>query len=222
MSKKFLHLDRSGLVEQDTVFERDFVNTHPAGPTDKLENDGIYDQISSDDYDYFKQFYPEGLTSHGKNYLYRYFELTKIAHNNQDGFLNSENIARLYIDEKAVPQIWLTEMIFELIRRREYSKQPSRFQSVFAAQNRDELDQWRNLSAVNAESGDIYSVSSVNSYKFDSSLLNLGSFEGKYRGFGDMVKKSARDYWSEKTSDTPVYEVLLEPPVEVEEPVDST
>lgn len=57
---EFLHLDRLNLVEEDTVFELSFSNIHPAGPTEKLDNSGIFPDIGASEMDILENFSMKG------------------------------------------------------------------------------------------------------------------------------------------------------------------
>lgn len=220
MAETFLHLDRLGNVDENTVFELSFSNAHPAGPTHKLDGHGIYEDVGRDDYDFIEQYFEGGLTAHGKNYLYNVFNLSEEALKNPQQFLEPDTIFRL-VDDPTVGNSWVKEIVFELVRRDSYPERPSRFQSVFGARNEEELRQWRTLPAVDADSGDLYRVTPEGHFIGDSSLLDLPEEYPNPFSLSEDLKHRANQYWSGNTTKEPVWEVLLEPAVEIDEFVKS-
>ena len=220
MSNSFLHLDRLGTVDEETVFELDFTNAHQAGPTHKLQGHGIYSDVGKDDYEFMEDHFEDGLSVHGKSYLYKNIAWSREALSNQEQFLEIDRIIKLLLDSR-LDQNWVIEIIFELIRRRSYFNKPSRFQSVFAASSEENLHRWMNLPQVNAESGDIYEVCSDSYFESDASLLSVSESTQDLRQWAEYLKMSADQYWSKEYSDNPVPEVLLEPDFKVEQYVES-
>lgn len=220
MSETFLHLDRIGEVDEDTVFELSFENIHPAGPSHRLDGHGIYSNVGRDDYDFLEQYFPEGLSSHGKNYLYNNIRLSKDVLSNQEQFLEPEFIIRMF-SEIGSNHNWVREMVFELIRQDCYPDRLSRFQSVFAARNEEELQKWMALPAVDADSGDIYEVTAESHLVVDSSFLDLSEEYQTPRDLAIELKGQAQKYWAGNITRNAVQEVLLKPPIEVDSYVNS-
>jgi len=220
MSEQLLHLDRLGEVDEHTVFELSFTNAHPAGPTHKIEGHGIYNDVGQDDYDYMEQYFSGGLTGHGKNYLYNCIDLSKKALSNQEQFLEESTIVNLFYDQQ-VNDDWVREIVFELIRRDRHPERLSRFQSVFGVRTEKELQKWIELPSVNLDSGEVYKVASDNHIAVDASLLNPSHRFEQPIVWAQDLKNRAEQYWSQTNSKNPVSEILLRPPVEVEEHVKS-
>jgi len=213
----FYHLDRMGVIDEDTVFNLEFSNLRQGGPSPKFDNHGIFQGVGQDEYDFIEQYFPEGLTSHGKSYLYRQFDLTRDVLQNQDKYLDSNHIGMLLATPR-LNQDWVKEIVFEGVRRDEHPKQNSRFQSVFGARNIEELQDWVNSVGVNVGEGDIYKIRTNEHFVADASLLDFPSgFSGTQTELAEILKQQADRYWSGESTETPVYEVLLEPPVNVGE-----
>lgn len=215
MTTKFLHLDRIGNLDEEAEFELSFANAHPAGHSQKLSNAGVFPEASPDDYDFFERYYPDGLTAHGKNYLYNSPKRSMYALENRSEFLEPNNILDLFASER-ISDNWAKELVFELVRLEEEIDTFSRFESVFASRNRPELEQWMGFKQVDAEEGNIYSVT-AEEYKIrDMTLLDLsGQYSNGLNQAKDLIDQ-ARMYWSGEESDQPVYEALLKPPVQVQ------
>lgn len=157
-----------------------------------------------------EELYPEGLSSHGVQYL----TATVVANNDvsfPDGFSNEYRAAIAVVDlEGEGKNVFLNpfsvqyERVFELIRLSEFPRSHSRFQAFFAW---DSIDQAHQSPDVNGSDYNIAKVSCPNHSKRDMSLLKFGNF-------GDSVRK-ARKYWTGVSGDSPVYEIVMEPPVEV-------
>lgn len=220
MTECFYHLDRLGELSEDSIFELSFTNAHPAGPTHKLDGHGIYENVGRDDYDTVEEYFPGGLSGHGKNYLYKLFEPSMHLLSNPQKGLDSKRIIELFQNQN-LNNNWVKELVFDLVRRDVAKDELSRFQSVFGAGSMEDLESWMNLPSVNADSGDVYRVQTKSYSVRDATLLDLS---GSYRDpvtMADDLKKQARRYWNGETSSNPVCEVLLEPEVEVVEYVDS-
>ncbi|VVY30221.1 Uncharacterised protein [Escherichia coli] len=110
--------------------------------------------------DFLNQMYPDGLSNHGRNYLYNPGPIMDGGDDNGEG--------------KAL----LIGLVFELVRRSHFPEKPSRYQSLFACEQLNEVKQFRALLAK--ERGDeniltapIYEVLSWEPvHRGDMNLLN--------------------------------------------------
>lgn len=98
------------------------------------------------------------------------------------------------------------ELIFELVRRVNYSECISRFESFFATDFDGMLSMYETISS-NGSNVKIYEVECENYERHDMSLLKRGS--------NLQIDGSADLYWSGKSSEKPLYEYLLKPPVRI-------
>lgn len=98
------------------------------------------------------------------------------------------------------------EIFFEYVRRAYYKNKPSRFQSFFAFNSMEEVVKF--IDKFQYKSGKLWEVECEKSYSADMSLLNIGSSILTY-------SYNAHLYWEGKSSDDPIWEVLLAPPVNI-------
>jgi hypothetical protein len=102
----------------------------------------------------------------------------------------------------------------ETFRREHCTHLPSRYTSVFACRSPDEIAVLRRqfyLPGFEGKRGGIWKIAGRKVFEADMNL-----FKEHYR---DMKTAAAR-YWSQETTDDPLYEYLLEPPVTVLAEVD--
>lgn len=102
------------------------------------------------------------------------------------------------------------ELVFELVRARRFADRPSRFQSVFAFET--ERDAHRFAREWNADEYAVWRVTGERAFRGDMRLVDA-------RDYARTLRR-AHTYWQGRSvSDDPLWEVLLEPPVDVDEPV---
>lgn len=127
------------------------------------------------------KMFPNGVSSFGERY-----------------FLKNSSDPRL--TEPAI------ELVFEYVRRANFPKNPSRFQSVFGFESLSQALEFRDK--FGGGQGTIWEAESKRYFKADMSLLTLGSSIL-------MCSYFANKYWSGKPGSNPFWEILLIPPVKV-------
>ena len=138
--------------------------------------------------DLLKDLYPNGLSSHGLQYLSDRFYWTR------DG--DGTN----YITYTPV-----LEEMFELVRLWKFNNLPSRFTSTFGCISLDDAKHFRDEYCRGA--GNIYLVSVNDFFKGDMKWFYSPSI------VGNIIL--AQKYWSGKATDNPFWEYLLSPPVTI-------
>ena len=132
----------------------------------------------------FKTSFPSGITKHGEIYLFSQIQ------NNQIGSMQ------------------FIEAVFELIRRAEFPEKPSRFQSIYGCETIEEAKAFRDKYPQynGKQSSTIWEVECAKGYKVDMNWLNTGNT------FLDSILL-AKKYWGGVPSLTPMWEILMCPPV---------
>jgi len=105
----------------------------------------------------------------------------------------------------------LCEIIFEYVRQQRYSDQLSRFQSFFAVEATD-IDRLVTILDCNPGQYQVFEVSGDRIEKHDMLLLKGSSFVN--------CSYYANQYWSGGHTESPLYEYLIEPPVNIIRRVD--
>ena len=137
--------------------------------------------------------FPQGLSNHGQRYLINWPVVT-----GQSLLVNGEARTMTYRDAAV-------EIVFELVRRLEFSDRLSRFQSMFACQTEDEL---RRFATQTGSHGTIYEIEADHFQICDVAFLTLGNTISH-------AWLNARGYWSGAASASPLRECLMELPVTV-------
>ena len=182
--KIFYHIDRLNRLENQTTINinNDF---------EQQRFFPIQDVFTKNDLESLtNELYPEGLSEHGKKYLLD----EKIVINGPNG------------PQPVVPHIPIIELVFELVRRLEFSSMPSRLQSIFAWESKEQAENFNQKYCSNK--GYLYSLQSNSFIKKDMNLLFLGGST-----IGSLMY--ARKYWKSECSKNPNWEVLLQPPVTI-------
>jgi hypothetical protein len=126
--------------------------------------------------------FPQGVTSHGERYLLR-------AETPANG-VNS-----------------VIELLFEYVRRSQFPKCPSRFQSIFACKTIEEAEAFKNQHGT--PDSLIWEVEASKGFRVDMKFLTL-------QGSLLILSYNAARYWEGLPSDAnPFWEFLLTPPVKV-------
>ena len=158
-------------------------------------------------------FFPDGLSAYGNN-------ITGLMH--FPSSIVDPNISTV------VNWMQLTafnyELIFELVRQKNFTHLPSRFQSFFATDEKN-LDHWlKRLNGI--DNPPIYEIFfNHNNYcKLDESFLvgGLGIYnsarninDGPYYYSMEAYLSNAWAYWSGESSSEPHWEYLIVPPLNV-------
>lgn len=137
--------------------------------------------------------FPEGLSMHGLRYVIGESKLWN--HQKQDKYMKTRSA--FYI-----------EHMYEQIRRNSFSNKQSRFQSWYAWDNKFKAC---NFPDALDTPFDVYRVEPSDWIKLDMALLKYGNY-GK-------VLRMARKYWLGEETRQPQIEVLMEPPINVKEKV---
>ncbi len=126
--------------------------------------------------DRFKEQFPGGLSLHGMRYLF-----SKYLKDNQSYYI---------------------ELVYENVRAKYYAKAPSRFQSYFAFETRQQVNNFDTHFTDRNNKRTLWLVESDEFFKADMSLLNRGN---SISGFIE----NAHSYWSGVIFDEQNVECLL-------------
>lgn len=108
--------------------------------------------------------------------------------------------------QRTLPYQVQYEWMFELIRRAEFEDAQSRFQSYFAWPTLEAAEQF--LTEHRTEGQTIFKVQCQ-----ESELRDMDLIETPYLGVGYA---NARQYWQgEPGSDSPTWEVVMKPPIDI-------
>lgn len=160
--------------------------------------------------------YPNGLSRHGA----RYAQSALVASNKvslgegweaMSGVFTFTNFEEgVQGRHRTVPYQVQYEWMFELIRRAEFEEAQSRFQSYFAWPTLEDAEQF--ITEHRTKGQAIFKVQCDNYELRDMDLV-----ETPYLG---VAYANARQYWkAEHGSETPTWEVVMEPPIQVVEQV---
>ncbi|EPX8934425.1 DUF2441 domain-containing protein [Morganella morganii] len=185
---KFYTADRSKVIKKGDVFD---LYTKPQNLQNALSMiDPTFcdkDELEA----YLSEFFPSGISRHGMQYL-----------------LDNNNHIRSNYKEPLITLSPAIEIIYETIRRNEFSEKPSRMTCAFACQSIPDAQNYFNDASL-----PIFEISTKNKYFIaDSSLLKIG-----HNHLSTLVM--ARKYWSGSTSEAPQLEVLIECPAMIGERV---
>jgi len=138
-----------------------------------------------------ENLFPDGLSKHGRQYLL------------EQDLIISDQIGN---PMPLAPHMPMIELIFELVRRSEFPDQMSRFQSMFGCESIEDARKFKEKFCGNQ--GQICLVECKEYSRLDMSLLLLGK-----TSIGSVFY--ARKYWSGEAGNTPEWEILMKPPIEV-------
>lgn len=136
--------------------------------------------------------YPNGLSSHGRQYLYDKYEWLY----DQQG-------------KSYVSYLHIIEVTFELVRLLKFPDKPSRFTSLFGCETLEDARRFKTERCNN--SGEIYKVSTDKFFKADMHLLYTATIPGNI-----II---AEKYWKGEASSNPFWEILMQAPVAIIEKV---
>lgn len=198
------HVDRSNQLEVGDTLDlqyEPFVNPEDRVVPDDIEADAINEK------------YPKGLSRHGSRYAFM-----KVGRNDtvpvqfQDETTPFIGVYELENPEtgdrkprNSDPTSAIYEWMFELVRRSEFPDRPSRFQSFFGCETEEEAAAFRSDFGPDAQ---IVEIEYDDGHRADMDLLSTESFaHGLHQ---------ASTYWrGESGSDDPIWELLMQPPVDV-------
>lgn len=208
MTETFYHVDKHGELEAGESMELEW--------PPRIKNRVITGSPDSNE-EILKKEYPNGLSRHGARYAQSALIVDDGALLNEGweamsgvfDFIDTEEGARG--KQKTLPYQVQYEWIFELIRRAEFEEAQSRFQSYYAWPSLEDAEQF--ITEHRDENQAVFKLR-CNKYELhDMDLIQLSHI-----GSG---LANARQYWKgEAGSDTPTWEVVMEPPVDVVEQVD--
>lgn len=200
MTETFVHVDRLDKLEAGDVLDLDW--------SMQLTNESA---ITAQNEAVLRDLYPEGLSRHGVRYA-----STMVGPDQNVTTPGKSEPLVAFLDTVdpetegvfSKPTNALYEWFVELVRLAEFSECQSRFQSFFAW---DSQDQIRDLPQVDDQRQQLVEVR-CNAYtRRDMSLVSSASFS---QGLAN-----ARRYWRGAAGDDPVWEIVMEPPVEVIETI---
>lgn len=140
------------------------------------------------------KMFPEGISYHGFHYL-------------------DENYQNIGGNQ---PSFYILEYELELIRKAYFPNLPSRFQSLFAIENLEEIQKWNGIFSENCTIWEI-EFDESNYVKLDSSLL-IPSLKADDKNVTFSPKNSffyGYHYWNGNISNNPRMELLIKPPVKI-------
>ncbi|RGD76380.1 DUF2441 domain-containing protein [Faecalicoccus pleomorphus] len=190
---KLYHIDRSNQLKENKVIQlnKNFVNS------------------DSEINNFFNSLFPSGISHHGEFYL-----------NDYCTFPPSE-ICTYYLQHD-INEIGIhaTECYIELFRKAYYPHLPSRFTSLFALENIEDISLWPELTQSKYRIFEIEYTEKI--YKFDASFIKavVSQINGENNqtqiSFCPItVLNEINKYLSGKLSDTPQPEILLPLPVTI-------
>lgn len=143
-------------------------------------------------------FFPEGLSCHGYHYI------VSPSHPLPPGHTS----------------YYVMEYELELVRRSFFPNLPSRFQSFFALEKLDDLQQW---DGIFDSSNTIWKIQfdESQSIRLDSNLLIPSLIEPSPENKQSISFSPGKaffyqhKYWNGETSDSPRFELLIKPPVQI-------
>lgn len=196
------HVDRSNSLEPDDTLELEnelFINSDErvVVPQPMMET--------------LRERYPEGLSRHGTRFACVHLDSNDYVSFADDTmpligryqFENNETGA--HRQESREPFEPIIEWVFELVRSSEFPQRPSRFQSFFGFETRQEAAEFRNRYGSDTQ---VVEVEYGDGFTADMEALKCPSFADGLR--------HATTYWQGESSTTdPTWEILMQPPVEV-------
>lgn len=208
---KAYHISRSLGLKEGTVIE--LYNNLKIGMdvNDGVLSDlfpfGIQEDMLS--INLIKDLFPNGVSKHGIKYLsdlYYYY-------NEKDDMAKIKSINGIISDG-------IMEYSFELVRRLKYPHIPSRFESLFALENLDDIKKWHELTGGNYKIFEIEVDMQV--FKLDASFLldSIYSGENRYSQvegfFAEFNWRDSNNYWNSlNNEDMKKPELLIQLPVTI-------
>ena len=145
-------------------------------------NTGLF--TSRDIESHIRELFPDGLSAHGWQYM-------------ADRVINPVLNGQQY-----TPCNHAIEILFENVRRANFSQRPSRFQSVFGFETAEAA------AAFNTGGWSTFLLEAKKSIRLDQTWLRISEQSS-------IASYSAHKYWSGESSPNPQWELLLAPPVRI-------
>ena len=188
---KYYHIDRN-----NTLFEGQIISTQKNFIPNN--SDGIF---------LVEKLFPNGVSMHGAHYL----------NDNAYFFYRTKALIEEIYNSNNINSIYFAEYAFELIRRLFFPSKPSRYESLFALENLNDIKMWSELTNTNYR---VFEIETEDVFQtFDANFIRGGlCFNAKelYQGFSPSLNfKLAFSYWAGEKSDVPKPEVLLPLPVTI-------
>lgn len=198
MAETFVHVDRLGQLSVGDVLALDWSMqlADEAGSVVTVQQEAV-----------LRDLYPDGLSRHGVRYA------STMVGTDQNVVTpgQSEPLVAFLgtVDSNSdgvfsAPTNALYEWFTELVRLAEFPDCQSRFQSFFAWESREQIS---DLPQNQEQDSQVVTVQCEDYTRRDMTLVEFESFS---QGIAN-----ARRYWQGKSSDDPVWEIVMEPPVDV-------
>ncbi len=196
------------------LFHLDRLNTLPAQSSKQLLPVKTCNTLQASAH--FKSLYPSGVSKTGQFYL-----------NPFDSDLSDDDSLKQTCENY---RIYCIEYIFEIVRQMYFSCLPSRFESLFACKNKDDIITWSKILSCNSmdiSNATVKIIDANNGFfigdaKWRDMPLNITDSATKkvYPVFSPFAYHEwAIQYWSGMLTDRPRMEVLCKLPVTVVESV---
>lgn len=198
MAETFIHVDRFGELDAGDVLEVDW--------TMQLANETA-SAVTVQQEPVLRDLYPEGLSRHGVRYAGTMVgtDQNVTTPGPSEPLVAFRDMADTETDRVfSTPTTTLFEWFFELERLAEFSDCHSRFQSFFAWESREQIS---DLPQNQGQEPQVVTVQCEDYTRRDMSLVEFESFS--------QGVANARRYWQGESSDDPVWEIVMEPPVNV-------
>ena len=181
---EFFTVARNDITAKDTLdlYRRD--NSPIFEVTDLFTQDDAKNLIDT--------LYPNGISNHGKQYLYDKYNW--INDNKQNSY---------------VSYLHIIEITFELVRLWKFPNKPSRFTSMFGCLTIEDAHRFKIEKCNNI--GTIYKVATDSFFKADMHLLLTATIPGNI-----II---AERYWTGQQGANPFWEVLMTAPVKILEKI---
>ena len=208
MTETFYHVDGHGELEAGESMELEW--------PPQIKN-RVVTKSPSPNEELLKKEYPNGLSRHGARYAQSALVVSDEvslgegweAMSGVFDFIDTEEGDRGR--QRTPPYQVQYEWIFELLRRAEFEEAQSRFQSYFAWPSLEDAEQF-----ITDHRDEEQTLFKVRCDKYE--LRDMDLIQASHIGSG---LANARQYWKgEAGSETPTWEVVMEPPIDVVEQVD--
>lgn len=195
----FFHLDRAGTIQPGVSIELIPISQLPQD----LRGSPFFNHLS------------EGLSKHGLNYMNLSCPLYPLEIMNGSIYFHNATVW----DQLTVSDNRIMEYTFELVRRAHFPQYPSRLQSFFVLQSKEDFWAWPELLG-NCQYP-IYEIDAPDDiHCFDSTWLRGGLSRNIYsdRFFiayaPTLCFDMAYKYWSKEASENPRWEYLIPLPID--------
>lgn len=187
MNKKYEYytVDRAGTLQKELENYGNLILLNP-----RINSEEVREKIEN-----IQKLFPNGLSRHGVSYL-------NSVHPNA---LNENN------KNPSASTNALIEMVFEFIRRIYFPQLPSRFESVFGFETKEDCQNFIRDYGQGYENAKIFKfISETKGFKADMAWLKSGN------SYADTINY-AFQYWNGKSTENPQWEILIKLPVGIKE-----